>query len=228
VSVSNAEGYAQLYRDAGIPAACLDGDTEPSRRRQLIADLGSGVLKALFSCEIISEGTDIPSVSGVQLFRPTDSLTLYLQQVGRGLRVCAGKPYAVVLDHVGNSHRHGLPTDDREWTLEGKVGRQGGQAAPSVRVCPRCFSAMPSGRPVCPDCGHEFTPERRELQTVEGELVEVQRREAKREQATASTLEDLIQIGTRRGMSNPRGWARHVLAARSLRSGKARVREVVG
>jgi len=57
--------------------------------------------------------------------------------------------------------------------------------------------------------------------------VEVQRREAKREQATASTLEDLIQIGTRRGMKNPRGWARHVLAARSLRSGKARVREVV-
>jgi hypothetical protein len=87
---------------------------------------------------------------------------------------------------------------------------------------------MPSAKQVCPDCGHEFTPERRELQTVEGELVEVQRREAKREQATASTLEDLIQIGTRRGMKNPRGWARHVLAARSLRSGKARVREVVG
>jgi hypothetical protein len=86
---------------------------------------------------------------------------------------------------------------------------------------------MPSGRPACPDCGHEFTPERRELQTVEGELVEVQRREAKREQSQASTLEDLIQIGTRRGMKNPRGWARHVLAARSLRSGKARVREVV-
>jgi hypothetical protein len=87
---------------------------------------------------------------------------------------------------------------------------------------------MPSVKQVCPDCGHEFTPERRELQTVEGELVEVQRREAKREQATASTLEDLIQIGTRRGMKNPAGWARHVLAARSLRSGKMRVREVVG
>jgi hypothetical protein len=86
---------------------------------------------------------------------------------------------------------------------------------------------MPSGRPVCADCGHEFVPERRELATVDGELVEVQRREARREQASASTLEDLIQIGTRRGMENPRGWARHVLAARSLRSGKARVREIV-
>jgi hypothetical protein len=87
---------------------------------------------------------------------------------------------------------------------------------------------MPSAKQVCPDCGHEFTPEqRRELQTVEGELVEVQRREAKREQATASTLEDLIQIGTDRRMKNPRGWARHVLAARSLRSGKARVRQLI-
>jgi superfamily II DNA or RNA helicase len=183
----------------------------------MIADLGSGVLKALFSCEIVSEGTDIPSVAGVQLFRPTDSLSLYLQQVGRGLRKCDGKPYAVVLDHVGNSHRHGLPTDDREWSLEGKAGRQGGEKAPSVKVCPACFAAMPSARQTCPDCGHQFTPERRELQHVEGELVEVQRREAKREQGAAQTLEDLIQIGKRRGMKNPRGWARHVLAARQAK-----------
>jgi hypothetical protein len=69
--------------------------------------------------------------------------------------------------------------------------------------------------------------ERRELQTVDGELVEVQRAEAKREQATAATLEELIAIGRRRNMKNPAGWARHVMAARSLRSGKARVRELV-
>ncbi len=217
ISVPHAAAMAELYREAGIPAASLDGKTDPTLRRQMIADLGSGVLKALFSCEIVSEGTDIPSVAGVQLFRPTDSLSLYLQQVGRGLRKCEGKPYAVVLDHVGNSHRHGLPTDDREWTLEGKVGRQGGEKAPSVKVCPQCFAAMPSARQSCPDCGHQFTPERRELQHVEGELVEVQRREAKREQASATTIEDLIAIGKRRGMKNPAGWARHVMAARQAK-----------
>jgi hypothetical protein len=64
-------------------------------------------------------------------------------------------------------------------------------------------------------------PERRELATVDGELVEVQRREARREQGSAQTLEDLIQIGTRRGMKNPRGWARHVLAARGAKRGRA-------
>jgi DNA repair protein RadD len=222
ISVADAEGHARLYRDAGIPAACLDGKTEPAIRRQLLADLGSGVLKALFSCEIISEGTDIPSVSGVQLFRPTDSLTLYLQQVGRGLRVCAGKPHAVVLDHVGNSHRHGLPTDDRAWTLEGRVGRKTGEAAPSVKVCPKCFACLPSGKPRCGECGHEFTPERRELQHVDGELVEVSadqlKRETRREQGEARTVEDLVQIGKRRGMKNPTAWARHVMAARQNRS----------
>lgn len=229
INVAAASAMAEMYRNAGIPAAALDGNTDPLQRRQVIRDLGSGVLKALFSCEIVSEGTDIPSVAGVQLLRPTDSLSLYLQQVGRGLRRCDGKPYATVLDHVGNSNRHGLPTDDRAWSLEGKAGRKTGEQALSVRVCPRCFAAMPSGKPVCSECGHAFQPERRTIETVEGELVEVEarQREARREQASAATLEELIAIGRRRGMKSPHGWARHVMAARSLRSGKARVREVV-
>jgi len=77
-----------------------------------------------------------------------------------------------VLDHVGNCHRHGLPTDDREWSLEG-VSKRSKEAAPSVRVCPSCFCAMRSGTAECPECGHVFAPERRELEHVEGELVEV-------------------------------------------------------
>lgn len=220
VSVAHAQAMEQLYRAAGIPAACLDGGTDPVLRRRMIADLGAGQLKALFSCEIVSEGTDIPSVTGVQLFRPTDSLTLYLQQVGRGLRVVDGKPYAVVLDHVGNSCRHGLPTDHREWSLEGKTGRKStGERALSVKVCPACFCALPSGKPKCPDCGHQFVAERRELEHVDGELQEVQfqRQERKREQGQAQTLEQLVDVGRRRGMKNPRGWARHVLAARQAK-----------
>ena len=90
-------------------------------------------------------------------------------------------------------------------------------AALSVRICPQCFACMPSAKQICPDCGHQFAPERRELQTVEGELVDVQRRETKREQANATTVEDLIAIGKRRGMKNPRGWARHVMAARQAK-----------
>ena len=88
-------------------------------------------------------------------------------------------------------------------------------------------SAMPSAVRECPDCGHEFVVERRELEHVDGELEEVQQVDRKREQASAQTLDELIAIGRRRNMKNPAGWARHVMAARSLRSGKARVRELV-
>jgi hypothetical protein len=82
---------------------------------------------------------------------------------------------------------------------------------------------MPSAKQICPDCGHQFTPERRELQTIEGELQEVIRREAKREQGRAQTLDDLIQIGKRRKMKNPIGWARHVMAARQTKGHWRRV-----
>jgi hypothetical protein len=82
---------------------------------------------------------------------------------------------------------------------------------------------MPSVKQVCPECGHEFVAERRELQTVDGELEEVQQVNRKREQARATTLQDLIQVGQRRNMKNPVGWARHVMAARETKGHWARV-----
>jgi superfamily II DNA or RNA helicase len=186
----------------------------------LLERLGTGDLKVLTSCSLIGEGVDVPSVAGCILLRPTQSLSLHLQMIGRCLRPAPGKTHAVILDHVGNTLRHGLPTDDREWSLEGIQKRQR-EAAPSVRVCPACFCAMRSGTPQCPECGHQFQPERRELEHVEGELQEVIARQARRaEQSSAQSLEDLIRIGHRRGMANPRGWARHVLAAREAKRGR--------
>jgi hypothetical protein len=78
------------------------------------------------------------------------------------------------LDHVGNTQRLGHHLEDREWTLDG-TPKKDREAAPSVKVCPKCFACLPSGKPRCDECGHEFLPERRELQHVDGELVEVQR-----------------------------------------------------
>jgi superfamily II DNA or RNA helicase len=146
--------------------------------------------------------------------------------IGRCLRPSPGKAAAVVLDHVGNTLRLGHHLEPREWTLEG-LAKRDRSAAPSVKVCPQCFAAMASQAKQCGECGHTFAAEVRELQQVEGELVEVAARERKREQGSAATLDELIAIGRRRNMKNPAGWARHVMAARSLRSGKARVRDVV-
>ena len=79
---------------------------------------------------------------------------------------------------------------------------------------------MASAAQKCPECGHQFAPERRELQHVDGELVELQQVERRREQAQASTLDELIAIARRRGMKSPHGWARHVMAARQSRQQK--------
>jgi superfamily II DNA or RNA helicase len=88
-------------------------------RDRLIAGLGTGEIELLTSCDLISEGLDVPNVGAVILLRPTKSLTLYLQQVGRGMRPAPGKEALVVLDHVGNVIKHGLPDQERKWSLAG-------------------------------------------------------------------------------------------------------------
>ena len=97
----------------------VSGGTPAEERRRLITGLGTGEVEVLSSCMIISEGTDIPSVGGAILMRLSASLGLYLQMVGRALRPAPGKQAAVILDHVGNTHRHGLPTDEHDWNLAG-------------------------------------------------------------------------------------------------------------
>jgi superfamily II DNA or RNA helicase len=223
-SVAHAEAVAEAFRAQGISAAALDGTMDRGIRRRTIADLGAGVLKVLTSCDIISEGTDIPSVTGAILLRPTDSLGLHLQQVGRVLRPCPGKPYAVVNDHVGNTLRHGLPTDPREWSLEGRPkgkARKPSEAIP-IRICPSCFSAIPSTANPCPECGHEVEQARRKLVTVEGDLRELtgaeMRRQERREVARARTREELETIARERGYRP--GWVAHMLAARGQHHGR--------
>jgi DNA repair protein RadD len=216
-SVAHADAVAEAFREQGISAARLDGTMDRGIRRRTINDLGTGQLKVLTSCDIISEGTDIPSVTGAILLRPTDSLGLHLQQVGRVLRPCLGKPHAIVNDHVGNTLRHGLPTDPREWSLEGRPKGKGRKsAALPIRICPACFSAIPSTANPCPECGHEVETAKRELTMVDGDLREITgteiRRIERREVAKARTREELETIARERGYK-PR-WVAHMLAAR--------------
>jgi superfamily II DNA or RNA helicase len=216
-SVAHADAVAEAFREQGISAACLDGTMDRGIRRRTINDLGTGQLKVLTSCDIISEGTDIPSVTGAILLRPTESLGLHLQQVGRVLRPCPGKPHAIVNDHVGNTLRHGLPTDPREWSLEGRPKGKGRKsAALPIRICPACFSAIPSTANPCPECGHEVETAKRELKVIEGDLRELTgteiRRIKRREVAKARTREELETIARERGYKP--GWVAHMLAAR--------------
>jgi len=210
-SVAHAEAVASLFQCNGIPAASIDGTMDAATRRQLLQDLGTGRIKVLTSCALIGEGVDVPSVGGCILLRPTASTSLHLQMIGRCLRPSPGKAAAVVLDHVGNTLRLGHHLEPREWTLDG-IAKRDREKAPSVKVCPACFAAMASQARQCVECGHKFAPEVRELKQVEGELVEMQARQRKREQGKAQTLEELRQLAQRRGFK--RGWAERVYQAR--------------
>ena len=216
-TTDHAEHVAAQFRSAGFSSSAILGTTPIAQRDQQLKDLASGAIQILTSVDVISEGTDVPAVTTAILLRPTASLGLYLQQVGRILRPAPGKPHAIVLDHVGNIHRHGWPDDLRTWSLDSKPRRQRDNApAPTVRTCPVCFAAFKPA-PVCPVCGapSQLTP--REIQQRDGELQELERRTQRRQQGTARSLKELIHIGQARGMKNPVAWAKHVFYARGLK-----------
>lgn len=218
-SVAHAEHVADTFRAAGYRSASIDGTLGDSERRARIADLANGQLDVLTSCEIVSEGTDIPVVGAAILLRPTQSLGLYLQQVGRVLRPYPGKERAVILDHVGNVFRHGMPDEDRDWDLNieprrKRKRRQGEDRAPRRLACPKC-AALILPQPVCPNCGFAF-PEQRVIAFADGELEQVDpaavRAQAKILRRRARSLADLEQIERAAGYKP--GWAWHVWQAR--------------
>jgi superfamily II DNA or RNA helicase len=217
-NVKHAEHVCAAFNHAGVQAATLLGCTDPVRRDATVAGFAAGAIQVLVTVDVVSEGFDIPAAGCAILLRPTQSLGLYLQQVGRVLRPAPGKTHAVVLDHVGNVHRHGWPDDHREWTLADRERRAGstGQPAPSVRTCPMCFAAFKPAL-LCPACGAYCAPPARVIRQQDGDLQEL-KREAVQQRVTerkkAHTLQQLIAVGQARGMKNPVAWAKHVQNAR--------------
>lgn len=230
-SVAHAEHVAERFTEAGWMSASIDGTMSDGDRAQRISDLGSGALHVLTSCDIVSEGTDIPVVSAAILLRPTQSEGLYLQQVGRVLRPAAGKRCAYIIDHVGNVQRHGMPDEDRAWSLAGRAGGERSETGPPPpSTCERCFGqfrVVPKRPDKCPICGAPLPVVDRgaQLEVDDGaELVKVDeahrraiRRQRAREEAEATTLDALIELGASRGYKP--GWARHRWEARQRRAG---------
>jgi len=224
-SIAHAQHVAAQFNAAGIPAADLHGKLDDGTRKSRIEALGSGGLKVLTSCDIISEGTDIPIVTAAILLRPTQSLGLFLQQCGRVLRPFPGKANAIILDHVGNWERHGLPAEDREWSLEAekKTKAKKTDAVMKIRSCQQCYLVMPASTLVCPACGAVKEAKEREIKQVAGNLTEIREAEAqqmkmniRREQGMAKSLQDLLAVASRRGY-NP-GWAFNVYNSRKAKS----------
>ena len=236
VSVEHSEMMAGQFRAAGIPAAHIDANTPPHVRRQHILNFATGHLLVLWNCDLFSEGFDLSAMAGrsvpvecVIQGRPTKSLTMHMQQVGRAMR---RKTYpAILIDLCGNLARLGLPDHPHEWTLQGRPkkgrGGRGDEAAPLVRKCSACDVMFPIMLPSCPHCG--ATPKSggggRKVEEIAAELREIDReaarRERLREQAAAKTIDQLIELGRSKGYKNPEAWASHVYTARLQKQNRA-------
>ena len=220
-SVESSIEMAQKFNEAGIPAEHIDGTTDDAARDAAIQGFRDGKIKILCNVEIISEGFDLPAIEAAFLLRPTRSLALYLQQVGRALRPSPGKDEALIFDHAGNCRLHGLPDDEREWTLEGRVKSKKKADGCPVKQCPKCYAMLPAAAAACKWCEWKFAAQAREIEQVEGELAEVdleqQRHARKQEQAKARGLDDLIRLAKLRGYKNPAKWAEHVWRARQAK-----------
>lgn len=227
VSVEHAKHVAERFRAEGYPAESLDGTLDRQVRNSIVGEFKRGKIKVITSCDLISEGFDCPRIEVGIVLRPTESMGLWLQQCGRVLRTFPGKNEALLLDHAGNTLRHGLPTADRAWSLAGvpKAGDSGGNTV-SVRICTACFSAQPGRRPTCGNCGAKFPIESRTVAQKKGELEELTPEELTRrmERMQVGMTKDrkaLIALGTQRGYASPERWADHILGARELKKKRA-------
>lgn len=218
-SVKHSQQVAQQFRDAGISAAHLDGNTPARAREAIMADFIAGGIQILTNVNLFAEGISVDGIGAVIMLRPTASLALCLQQWGRGLRYQPGK-VCTIIDCVGNYLTHGLPDEQRSWTLEGVVKQHkthNEDGAFTVRQCPYCYKVFQNtGQRECPYCHEPYPMHYRELKVIEEiELKKVTEAEVKAEQErkarlkedirNARTAADFFAIAKKNGYSQ--GWA---------------------
>lgn len=181
-SVHHSMETAMQFNLAGIDAAHIDGSTPKTERERIIEDFRRGAIDILCNVDLISEGFDVPDCECAILLRPTQSLTLYIQQSMRCMRYRKGKR-AIIIDHVGNYARFGMPDADREWTLEGRK-KQKRELEKSdevnIKQCPECYCVFSpkdengAAVTVCPNCGYEFPKKQRsEIEQEQAELKKI-------------------------------------------------------
>ena len=154
VSVRHARNIVQVFQNAGFSAEVILGDTDSEERRKTIAKFRNGDIQVLVNVVVATEGFDLPDASCVLITRPTLSLALFMQMIGRGLRPKEDGGDCLILDLTANSLTHGLPQDFREWSLEPR-GKPPAGEAPGVR-CPECGGVNYAASHHCQYCGDPF------------------------------------------------------------------------
>lgn len=225
--VQSATDTAEAYRAAGVRAEVVSGDTPDDLRDAILERFRNGELDQLVNVDLFGEGFDVPAVEVVSFARPTMSLSLFIQQAGRALRILEGKTHAIIIDHVGNLVRHiGPPDRWRVWTLERRERASRGNKVAEVpmRVCGNevCMAPFERFHACCPFC--EWVPEitqRGQPAFVDGDLYEVDAATLERLRAAVAAVDAAPYIpehlsGEIAGSMRRRHWDRQE-AQRELR-----------
>lgn len=175
VTTKHSRMVAKAFNDAGIPAAHCDYQTPKDERVRLVEDFRTGKIRVFCNVNLFGEGFDAPNAHAVILARPTKSLTLYIQQAMRALRPDPNDPdkRSVIIDHVDNYKRHGLPDANFNWSLKNVPDKPA-----RIKKCPKCGKVVEWGTQYCPNCGYKFpvitntSPYKRstEVEQVKGRL----------------------------------------------------------
>ena len=225
-SIKHSKSTCDYFNSKGYISVHLDGNTPSEERRKAVAMFREGEIDILCNCDLISMGFDMPDIGCVMLLRPTNSTALHIQQSGRALRYKPGKT-AIIIDCVGNYLRHGMPDDDRDWSLTEPVKKRkllDNEGNYPIRRCPECFLTFKTA-PICPYCGAEYPLSPRELKAhseielkritqEEMERVNAEKKKARMEVGRAKTYGELVAIGRKRGYDNPTGWAYMIMKGR--------------
>jgi DNA repair protein RadD len=234
ISIKHAQHVADEFKKQGYRAHSVDGSMHDDLRKKMLAGLGNGTVDVITSCDLISEGTDIPAIGCIISLRPTTSLSLYIQQLGRGLRLSDNKTKAIILDHVGNTFIHGMVDSHREWSLEGKKKKSKKKDdEPDIKIsqCMSCFAVYsPNQTNTCPACGFINEPPKiREIEHIDGELQMITELNAEKQSQlkferqneirNAKTFADLLSL--ERKYNYKSGWAFHLNRLRNTKMKKS-------
>lgn len=210
VTIAHAERVLAAYQARGWRADIIHGKMTNDEREAVVRAFDQQRISVLVSVDVISEGFDIPFTQGVQMLRPTKSIVLYLQQVGRALRPKPDGSKAIILDHVGNVERFGLPDEERDWSLQGRTKRKSTDLPIHCAMCGEYFNfgAVAKAAKECElgeSCGlakDEDETADRMPDEIDGDLEEVNRHplqkagfyEFKKMIMDASTTEEALRL----------------------------------
>lgn len=150
--LNTAESVKLNYLDYGVPCEIISSKTSEIDRAKTIQRFKNREILQLISVDLLGEGVDIPAVEVVSMARPTQSFAVYAQQFGRALRPSENKKTALIIDHVGNVFRHGLPDSPRGWSLDDRTIKRKEEKVSSITTCTSCFLVYETHLKQCPFC----------------------------------------------------------------------------